>query len=80
LRGFHFVHIPGPVVEQKSRENGKKKYHSDRKTEINKEEIERCCLEIVLQSKKEGLESIMVLTPVSVPTVGPLTHGLLCNT
>jgi hypothetical protein len=78
LRGFHFVHIPGPVVEPNSRENGKKKYQYDRKTEINKDEIERC-LEIVLQSKKEGIESIMILTPVSFPAVGPLTHGLLCN-
>lgn len=64
LRGFHFVHIPGPVVEQNSRKKGRKRY--DRKSEINKDEIQRC-LEIVLQSKKDGIESIMVLTPVSLP-------------
>jgi hypothetical protein len=62
LRGFHFVHIPGPV-EEYSRKKGRKKY--DRKSEINQDEIQ-CCLELVLQSKKDGHESIMVLTPVSL--------------
>ena len=66
LKGFHFVHVPGPVVEL----NSKKKY--DRKNEINKDEIQRC-LEIVLQSKKEGIESILVLTPVSLPRTTALT-------
>jgi hypothetical protein len=66
LKGFHFVHIPGPVVEQNGKKKGKKKY--DRKNEINKDEIKRC-LEIVLESKKEGIESIMILTPVSLPRI-----------
>jgi hypothetical protein len=70
LRGFHFVHIPGPVVEQNSEKKGRKKY--DRNSEINKDEIQRC-LEIVLQSKKEGIESIMILTPVSPPRTTVLT-------
>jgi superfamily I DNA and/or RNA helicase len=70
LKGFHFVHIPGPVAEQNSKKKGRKKY--DRKTEVNKDEIKRC-LEIVLQSKKEGIESIMVLTPVSLPRTTVLT-------
>jgi hypothetical protein len=70
LRGFHFVHIPGPIVEQNSEKKGRKKY--DRKSEINKDEIQRC-LDIVLQSKKEGIDSIMVLTPVSFPRATVLT-------
>jgi hypothetical protein len=70
LKGFHFVHIPGPVAEQNGKKKGRKKY--DRKTEVNKDEIKRC-LEIVLQSKKEGIESIMILTPVSLPRTTVLT-------
>jgi hypothetical protein len=64
MKGFYFVHIPGPVAEQNGKKKDRKKY--DRKTEVNKDEIKRC-LEIVLQSKKEGIESIMILTPVSLP-------------
>jgi hypothetical protein len=74
LKGFHFVHVPGPVVEQNSEKKARKKY--DRKNEINKDEIQRC-LDIVLQSKKEGIESIMVLTPVS--PLGPQLSRR-CNT
>jgi hypothetical protein len=64
LRGFHFVHIPGPIAEQKSEKKGRKKY--DRKSEINKDEIHSAASRL-FQSKKEGIESIMVLTPVSFP-------------
>jgi hypothetical protein len=70
LKGFHFVHIPGPAVDQNDKKKGRKKY--DRMNEINKAEIKRC-LEIVLESKKEGIESIMILTPVSLPRTTIIT-------
>jgi hypothetical protein len=50
-KGFHFMDIP------EDRRQGGKKY-------VNDAEVQHC-LELVRQSKREGRESIMVLTPVS---------------
>lgn len=58
-RGFHFVDVP---------EN---KYRRDAKY-VNSDEVDYC-LELVQESRMEGFESIMILTPVSSTGLCPST-------